>query len=123
MMINVFFLVILASVILLISLFTQLRRKIRYFLANTKNKINGIVASVIDRGIICLLFGLAHRLLIRQPNIQLFALFTLELVWVISRSIFLKKLTYESKFLAFIWILEGLMRMAFIASFYIYDNY
>jgi len=77
-----------ASFVIFISLFSTLKRKIKYFLSNNKTGIKGIIASTVDRGIVCVLFGLAHRMLLKNPNLQLWALLAIEFLWIVSRYIY-----------------------------------
>jgi len=96
---------------------------IKYLHENSSIGIKGICASAIDRGIICFLFGLAHRLLLRYPNIQLLTLIVIELVWIYSRLKLNSHKAYEIRILVTIWNIQGFLRVFLIMSFYIYEEY
>ena len=69
-------------------------RLVKYFLINVNNNSNGIIASMIDRGIVCFLYGMTHRLLLGFPNAQLFTLIVIESLWIASRIFFTRNKTY-----------------------------
>jgi len=117
------FVVLIASISIFMFALGFMKTKAKYFLSNNESSLSGIISSTIDRGIICAIFGFTHRLLINYPNIQLCALFSIEIAWIISRFIFMKRKGYESSVLVCIWILLGLFRGVFIVTFYIYENY
>ena len=68
------YIVMMASVGFFFLVFSYSKKFMKYLQQNSKGNIKGIIASTIDRGIVCFLFGLTHRLLLGQPNIQLLVL-------------------------------------------------
>jgi len=114
------YLLVLFSVTLFLVLFYHCKKLVKYFIENNKSHLKGIVASMIDRGLICFLSGLTHRVLIDQPNLQLLALIGIEFSWMIIRFFMMKKGAYESKWLASIFIIQGMLRITLFISFYLY---
>lgn len=97
-------------------------RKVRYLIEQSKSSLIGIVCSSIDRGLICLIFGVAHRILLNFPNAQLLVLGILQLIWITSRYIFLNRSVYHQKLLIFINTLSSMMRIIFQLTSFIYSH-
>jgi len=85
--------------------------------------MSGIIASTIDRGLVCLLLGLAHRLLLKHQQAQLMALLAIEVFWILVRLKMTNKGAYKMHLLVLIWNLEGFIRIFLIMSFHLYDQY
>jgi len=72
-------------------------RKLRYLLEGYNNKLTGCINYTIDQGIICILFGAAHSLLLERPQSQIFALILIEFIWVLCKIYALNSKVYDIK--------------------------
>jgi hypothetical protein len=70
-------------------------QRVKYLLDESQSKLPVIWGIIIDRGIICVLFGSVHQLLINAPNLQLFVLAVIEILWIIKKVIFAVKGLYS----------------------------
>jgi len=82
-----------------------------------------MLASIVDRSFVSLLFGLAHRLLLGHPHIQLLALNLIEGSWIYVRLKLNRSQAYENRLLVSLWIIEGFIRVFLILSLFLYEEY
>jgi hypothetical protein len=74
---------------------------------------------VIDRGIICFLFG-TIQFLINAPGLQLWALAIVELLWIVKKSVYILKGLHDEKWLVCVSLFSGLCRLFFQFTCYLY---
>lgn len=71
------FIILILSFSLFVFLFRSYKQLLKYFHSHSRMKFRFIVANTVDRGISCVLFGIAHRMLLTYPNIQLLVLMSI----------------------------------------------
>lgn len=76
---------------------------------------------IIDRGMICFLFGVLHCTLLEFPFIQLILLTVLEISWVVKKLVYIRKGLYDEKYLVFASVLNGCSRVFFQISCLMYE--
>jgi len=77
----------------------------------------------IDRGLCCLACGIIHQKLINHSNLQLLLLGCVELMWIMIKIIAIKQNVYRHKALAYINLIENLIRICFQLNCYLYANH
>ncbi len=75
---------------------------------------------LIDRGVICLLFGTVHQLFISSKNMQLGLLGIIEIGWIVKKVISIYRGLYQEKLLVCASILNGFCRVLLQISIYLY---
>jgi len=93
-----FFLVIFVSISLLFWCKPIYKKLIKYMTAEYQSNMNGIIAKTVDQGIVCLLFGATHGILLNFPKIQLFTLLIFEVSWLCCKSFAISLHSYKFKF-------------------------
>ena len=78
-----FFIIIFVSVSSLTIFKFHYKRDFRYFVINRQSSKAKLFSATFERGIICVLFGIVHRVFLSQPDIQLLVLMILECIWMI----------------------------------------
>ncbi len=81
-----------------------------------------MIACVINRGAVCLLFGAIHQFLLPYPNIQLLSLGLCEILWIIAQVTGLAWQIYQCALLVWLNVIEGFLRMGLQLTLYLYAN-
>ena len=95
-----FYFIILMVAAAIFMLFKSHYKSMSKYFLETKSNLRGVYSSMIDRGIICVLLGFVHRILLDSPNEQLVALLLIEVGWICSRVYFLRTDAYNLKLLS-----------------------
>jgi hypothetical protein len=69
-----FFVVVFSATALYLWFWSSYKKRLGYFVDNSKLTSGGVIGYTIDKGVVCLLFGAAHQLLLASPNLQLLVL-------------------------------------------------
>lgn len=67
------------------------KKKVKHLLDASKAKPQLLWGTTFDRGILCFIFGAVHFLFLNLPNLQLFALMLIEVLWILKKIYFIKK--------------------------------
>lgn len=116
-----FMMVIFCSFAFYIWLWSLPRCRVSYFTENIKVRLNGLLSYTIDRGVICVLFGAIHQLLLYKPNLQLLALGLCEIGWIVSQIICINNKAYKCSLLVWLNIIQGFFRVGFQFTCYLYS--
>ena len=95
-------------------------RKSRYLFEEQSTNILVIVSTMVDRGIICVLFGLAHQLLLSYPNLQISILIFLQLFWILKKIMTICVSISKQKVPIILSIVCGLFRISFQIIWVVY---
>lgn len=117
-----FFMVFSSSIGLYFWILGNRRRNIKNFIENSKHNLRSIFFYTFDKGLICIVLGAAHQLLISFPNMQLLVLGVIEAVWICFQVISIKTRVYKNSLIVWLNVVEGLNRILFQLSLYLYST-
>lgn len=98
------------------------RKNAKYFMEESRVNLTSLWSSTVERGVICISCGVAHQILMSQPNIQLIVLIAIEFIWIGLKCYFYVLGLYRHKVIAVVSIIEICLRISFQVTCYLYAN-
>lgn len=118
-----FFFIVLSSIAAYFWCWKCYKKNIKYFIENAQSNFEGIFSYTVSNGLICMAFGAVHQLFHYAPNLQLLALCLVQAVWICLQIRLISGYrAYKTKIFVCFNIVEGIFRMIFQLSLYIFDK-